>query len=167
LPFITLSDGRRIFVKNQRAGITIKIQDIYGPEIAADPKVQRAGTFEQAQIFARERAVRGGHQTGGIGHNISFISPEKAEEQRKRLEKGKGETELREIIGRNPDVIKFGDELFKKRLEERVVLEKKQASSNVVLDRVILKAEEAKEKSLNQELKKRMTFFPELKKRIE
>lgn len=86
------------------------VENIYGKEIANDPKVKRAGSFEQAQIFARDRIVSGGHR-GGIIHNVRFLSPERASE--KKI------TELKEVIGASPNVIKFNDELFRRRLEEQ------------------------------------------------
>ncbi len=108
MPFVTLNDGRKIFVRDKHEGISRRVENIYGKEIADDPKVKRAGSFEQAQKFARDRVVSGAHR-GGIQHNIRFLSPERASEN---------PTELREIIGSSPNVIKFNDELFRRKLEE-------------------------------------------------
>ena len=140
MPFVTLSNGNRIFVKNAREGITIKVQDIYGPEIAADPKVQKAGSFEQAQRIARERVTS--------KHSIGFISPQKAKE-----------ITAMEFRERPPGRVneKFADELFLKNLQEKVKMEKQdeltKTSSNIISDKALLKVDEAKEKMLTKQLR--------------
>ncbi len=108
MPFVTLNDGRKIFVRDKHEGISRRVENIYGKDIADDPKVKRAGSFEQAQKFARDKVVSGGHR-GGIQHNIRFLSPERASEN---------PTELREVIGSSPNVVRFNDELFRRKLEE-------------------------------------------------
>lgn len=142
MPFVTLTDKRRIFVRNAKEGISVRVQDIYGPEIAADPKVQSAGSFEQAQRIARERVTS--------KHSVGFISPQKAKEI------GVKGMEFRERPP-SPVNVKFSDELFLKNLQEKVKMEKQEeltkTSTNIISDKALLKADESKEKMLTKQLR--------------
>lgn len=140
MPFVTLTDKRKIFVRNAKEGISVRVQDIYGPEIAADPKVQSAGSFEQAQRIARERVTS--------KHSVGFISPQKAKEI--------SGMEFRERPP-SPVNVKFANELFLKNLQEKVKMEKQEeltkTSTNIISDKALLKADEAKEKMLAKQLR--------------
>ncbi len=137
MAFITLKDGRRIFVKNKKEGIQREISDIYGPEVANLDKIKRADTFQQAQNIARDE-VRS-------QHGVTFVSPQKLVEMRKR---GGGE------FARQPGVAKFSDDIFKERIKEQLEIEKakQQGSSELVLNKALVKAEEAKAQTLKKEL---------------